>query len=517
MKKIYTAIILTLLCSCNGDRVVSRKINYAMSCHNKGYNEKFGGRVACLEKYAKEGDPASQYWLGVEYQIFLDDKNKAIEWYKKAAEQGEPRALEKLDSFGWENEWKEDLKKRAEEGEVTAQKVLALSYMIGLDFEKDTVRAAELLKKAANQGDAEAQEMLADAYFYGSGITQDRAQAFNWYEKAASQGNAQRKLADAYRYGYGTPKNEAKAIELYKKAASQGDKKAQEELNFNKSDNKSMDWYKQAAENGDAEAQKKLADAYHYGHGFPKDEVKALEWYQKAAEQGDTKALGYLARSSIFMYGISKDSAKGIDLFKKLAEEGNPRAQKYLADFFDDGKIVPKDRVKALELYEKAANQGDIDAQNRLAFLYELNSDNSKAIEWYEKAANQGDTDSQFKLSKLYYSTDKAKSVEWLVKVLMAQETVSSEFNKILAQVELAKLKWEEKKFLEIKDKAEQGDIEAQRKLGSAYKLALGVPKDMNKAVEWYKQAAEQGDKKGRNMMIDTLGTIRYEKKEANR
>ncbi len=43
------------------------------------------------------------------------------------------------------------------------------------------------------------------------------------------------------------------------------------------------------------------------------------------------------------------------------------------------------------------------------------------------------------------------------------------------------------------KQAAEQGVAEAQNNLGSMYAEGIGVPKDPTKAVKWYKRAAEQG------------------------
>ena len=41
---------------------------------------------------------------------------------------------------------------------------------------------------------------------------------------------------------------------------------------------------------------------------------------------------------------------------------------------------------------------------------------------------------------------------------------------------------------------AEQGDADAQFKLGSVYYAGEGVPKDPVEAVKWLREAAEQGD-----------------------
>ena len=43
--------------------------------------------------------------------------------------------------------------------------------------------------------------------------------------------------------------------------------------------------------------------------------------------------------------------------------------------------------------------------------------------------------------------------------------------------------------------KAEQGDVETQRRLGYIYKSGdYGVPQDLRLAIKWFRQAAEQGD-----------------------
>jgi TPR repeat protein len=45
--------------------------------------------------------------------------------------------------------------------------------------------------------------------------------------------------------------------------------------------------------------------------------------------------------------------------------------------------------------------------------------------------------------------------------------------------------------------RAEQGDAEAEAKLGTAYVRGLGVPQDYNEALKWYRRSAEQGSAHG--------------------
>ena len=46
----------------------------------------------------------------------------------------------------------------------------------------------------------------------------------------------------------------------------------------------------------------------------------------------------------------------------------------------------------------------------------------------------------------------------------------------------------------ELREKAEQGDVQAQSNLGIMYETGRGGPQDDVEAVRWYRLAAEQGD-----------------------
>ena len=48
-----------------------------------------------------------------------------------------------------------------------------------------------------------------------------------------------------------------------------------------------------------------------------------------------------------------------------------------------------------------------------------------------------------------------------------------------------------------LRERAEQGDAEAQTALGAMYYESLGVPKDYQLALKWHRRAAEQGDAHG--------------------
>ena len=95
-------------------------------------------------------------------------------------------------------------------------------------MEKNSAKAVEWYRKSAENGNAFAQYNLGLCYEYGTGVTLSKATAAKWYRKAADQGDAdaQYKLGVFYENGYGVIKDEAQAMQWYKKAAEQGNESA---------------------------------------------------------------------------------------------------------------------------------------------------------------------------------------------------------------------------------------------------------------------------------------------------
>ncbi|MFI3220880.1 MAG: tetratricopeptide repeat protein [Methylococcales bacterium] len=102
------------------------------------------------------------------------------------------------------------------------------AYYYGHDYQK----AVEWYRKAAEQGYAAGQCNLGFMYTHGYGVPKDYQQAADWYRKAAEQGNAdgQNNLALMYENGYGVAKDSQKAVEWYGKAVEQGHYGAQQAL-----------------------------------------------------------------------------------------------------------------------------------------------------------------------------------------------------------------------------------------------------------------------------------------------
>ena len=67
--------------------------------------------------------------------------------------------------------------------------------MFGHGVDKDEAKAVEWYTKAAEQGDKDAQYALALCYQNGTGIAKDEAQAKDWLTKAVEQGHEPAKEA----------------------------------------------------------------------------------------------------------------------------------------------------------------------------------------------------------------------------------------------------------------------------------------------------------------------------------
>ena len=161
---------------------------------------------------------------------------------------------------------------------------------------RDYEKAITWYRKAAEKGNARAQNIMGNRYFNGKGVEQNYVEAVKWYRKSAMQGYdaAQRNLGICYRQGKGVKTDNVKAFEWYTKAAKQGDAYSQCELGYCYSNGLgvsldyaiAVEWYTKAAEQGNVEAMLCLGECYRDGSGVDEDQKKAVEWFTKAATQG---------------------------------------------------------------------------------------------------------------------------------------------------------------------------------------------------------------------------------------
>jgi TPR repeat protein len=105
--------------------------------------------------------------------------------------------------------------------------------MRGQGVPHDDLEAVDWFRKAAEQGDGTGEAWLGFSYFVGfGGVPEDRAEAMRWYQKAAKQGNAtgERGLGEMFMYGIVVSHDDDQAAMWFRKAAEQGDPVAQHDL-----------------------------------------------------------------------------------------------------------------------------------------------------------------------------------------------------------------------------------------------------------------------------------------------
>ncbi len=144
--------------------------------------------------------------LAMCYQFVKDDLKKAVYWYKKSADLGDPEAQNAL-------------------GEI---------YLIGGEcVEADEHQAFKLFKLASSKTLTGALKNLGDCYMFGKGVRKSYTLAITNYRNAAEDGDADAMFMVGLCYfeGHGVDENKTTALHYFKQAAEQGNEVAIELLN----------------------------------------------------------------------------------------------------------------------------------------------------------------------------------------------------------------------------------------------------------------------------------------------
>lgn len=191
--------------------------------------------------------------------------------------------------------------------DAEAQYELANLYLQGLGVEESEEKALELYKKAAEQGHADAANNLADMYFNGEGVEVNEALALHWFSQAANAGvvEAMFTLGIMYEQGLGVAQNEVVAFDYYLKAANGGYQDAQyrvgtiylEGLLGQQPDIQlAIDFFVRAASEYHIDALFNLGYIYAEPRFAVQDGKKAVHYFKQAALLGDKEAKIQLAR-----------------------------------------------------------------------------------------------------------------------------------------------------------------------------------------------------------------------------
>ncbi|KAI9362666.1 hypothetical protein BD770DRAFT_381523 [Pilaira anomala] len=241
---------------------------------------------------------------------------------------------------------------------------------------------------------------------------------------------------------------------------------------------KAFPLFVQATKHHHADAAYRAAKCYEDGLGCRRDYSKAVQFYKKAATLNHPGSMYRLGVADVNgELGLSKNPRDGVKWLKRSAEAATseyPHAIHELALLHERGiaNVVFVDLAYAVSLYVQAAELGYAPSAFRLGECYEYgklecNPDPAMSIHFYTIAAQQGHREACFALTAWYL--------------------VGSP--QVLPQSD-------EDAYLWAKRAAEKELPKAEYAVGYFTEVGIGIVKNPNEAMEWYKKAAEHGDKR---------------------
>lgn len=342
---------------------------------------------------------------------------------------------------------------------------IAIMHQYAIGTTRDYQQAFEYFKRALSQGLLFARSSLGEMYEKGLGTS------FMNYREAASQylllAQHGISLALFRRYllyshkGHDSGIAHQTAIEALTKAALLGNPHAQHHLYhrrfwFPQDIDVETQWLQRAAQQGIPEAQHCLGIHYLNGAGVPQSNEQAIFWLQKAALQNNDEAKYKLAK----LLFNNKNYTEAFRWWKSAADR-HTKSLYQLGRCYAEGQGAEKNDGEALSYFLNAAMKSNVKAQYETAKYYHYKSLNeAEAISWYAKADEKGHKEAACAIGNIYY----------------IQPNYPEAFS------------W-------YKRGAEKGNARAQFQLGFMYSKGLGTIHDMKKAKEWWKKAAQQGQK----------------------
>ena len=210
--------------------------------------------------------------------------------------------------------------------------------------------------------------------------------------------------------------------------------------------------WREAADAGDANAALYVGVSEDVGLGVQRDSGQAALWYAKAAALGSATAMFNLAVLYDAGRGVRPDPAQAALWYRRAADHGYARAEYNLGLMNQDGGGIPRNRERALYWFRRAAHHGLAAAQMHMAQL----GDRSRAAgpRLAEDSSLQA-----FQEAETVLLSRKPEEVSRAAQLFHA----AAEANNALAAYDLA----------------------------YCYENAIGVPRDMKRAFQWYSRAAE--------------------------
>jgi serine/threonine protein kinase/TPR repeat protein len=132
----------------------------------------------------------------------------------------------------------------------------------------------------------------------------------------------------------------------------------------------SFAWLCSAAAHGRPHAMEEVGLRYSNGAGVERDFVKAAQWFEMARAAGDASAGTLMAECYLLGKGVTKNESKAISLLRDAVAAKDPRAMDQLANCYHKGIGVAQNDAEAFRLYNQAASWHYLDSAGNLGVLY---------------------------------------------------------------------------------------------------------------------------------------------------
>lgn len=228
----------------------------------------------------------------------------------------------------------------------------------------------------------------------------------------------------------------------------------------------------------------------------------ALQEFQRNSK--DPTAMAWLGLLYERGAGVKKDPKVAASWMERAAKGENDWAQNTLSSYLEKGFGLKKDDQRAFEWRQKAFDAGNVEAIAQLGRMYRygigVQIDTDKAIELFRQGVEKDDAYAKLKLGRELVigeivPKDYVKARELLQAAYDREAYVNAAY--------LLGLLWHEglgggrdlKKAMEFyRAAADAGDSAAQHNVGVMYARGEGVPVDTSQAMAWYNKAAANGD-----------------------
>lgn len=189
---------------------------------------------------------------------------------------------------------------------------------------------------------------------------------------------------------------------------------------------------------------------------------------------------------------VQKDIILARKWFTVAAKQGHVKSMKMLGDLYSAHDSF--NGFMADKYYKLAAENGDSQSQYILGETFFKSGNLSEAIKWFEKSVETGSYEALEALAELYYYGNGIE-IDYIKSYTYCEKAILTESAKAYYLMGRMNLYGEGRDInyplaLEYLNKAKSKDLEsANYELGIIYEKGLGVVKDIEKAVSYYRAA----------------------------